>query len=340
MHGGGRYIGVGVDAHHGFDGVDGGQAVRASAPGGFRGRAHPVHVGGQLGQHGDGAAALGGGGEPLHQLRHLADVRAQAALGHVGAGEIELHRVRPGLLAHAGQLRPFFLVLAHDGGQDELMGIVGLELAEDGHVFGRGVVGQLLDVLKPGDAAVVPQDGGKTGRSLVNVHVADGLEARAGPPGLKGPGAHVVGAGHHGGGQQEGVFQRDAAQVAGQAVFVLGHRGLALRQHLVVQTVHHIPDGDLARPHAGPLAGGAAGQAGVFLGQALGGGLFGAEPKAAQQAGGIQLRARAVTGGVGAKSAADHIRPADSWFKRYHPVVLPFHLVCFFIISVDQWDGK
>ena len=83
------------------------------------------------------------------------------------------------------------------------------------------MVGELFDILKADDAAVVPRDGGKAGRGLVNIKRADCLEADARPAGLECPGTHVVGAGYHGGRQQKGVLQRNAAQLRLKATLVL-----------------------------------------------------------------------------------------------------------------------
>ena len=214
VHGRRRDEGVQVDAGDRFDGVNGGNAVRAAAFCRLGGGTHAGNVWRQLRQHRNMAGPFGCRGEFLHQLRHLADIRPQAALGHVRAGKVQLHRVRAVFLAQVRQFAPFRLVLAHDGGENELARILCLQAAEYLHVLGHAVVGKLLDILKAHDASAIAGDGGKTGRCLVDVHGTDGLEADPRPARLEGALAHIVGAGDHRGGEQKRVFKRNTAQLA------------------------------------------------------------------------------------------------------------------------------
>ena len=154
----------------------------------------------------------------------------------------------------------------------------------------------------------------------MDIQGADGFEAHAAPPGVKGAGAHVICAGHHGGGQQERVFQRNAAQVGLQPLLVLRRGRFRLRLHLVIQHVHQVPHGHLSRAHAFALARGRAGQAGIVFGQGKGSALFILEPDAAQQPGRLQGRAGFVAGRVVAERALDHIGTSDPGIGFKHGI--------------------
>ena len=117
----------------------------------------------------------------------------------------------------------------------------------------------------------------------MDIQCANCLEARASPSCLKSPGAHVVGAGHHGRRKQERILQRNPAQVALQPFLILRQRCFAFRQHLVIQTVHHFPNRYLSGANAGPFTGGGTAKAGILLRQFLSGCLLIPEPDAPKQ---------------------------------------------------------
>ena len=181
------------------------------------------------------------------------------------------------------------------------------------------MVGELLDILEADDAAVRACDGGVAGRGLMNLKGADRLEGDARPAGLKGAGAHVVGAAHDGGGEQERILQRHAAELCAQA-FVAGRRGeLQGRLDLVVQTDHQRADRNLARAHAGRLAG--SGTAGTGIGFRKAGGccFFIVKPDAAQMRSNVEFTAGSRTGCVLAQRTADHVRAEQDSFKHDIP---------------------
>ena len=157
-----------------------------------------VHVGSEFRQDRNPGAPSCGSRKPLHKLRHLSDIRTEPALSHIGAGKVQFDRVGAVLLAQARQSLPVLIILPHDGGQYEFAGIILLEPAEDLHVLLYTVVGELLDILKSDDTAVITGDCGKAGRCLVDLHGADRLKCSACPSRFKGPGAHIIGAGHYG----------------------------------------------------------------------------------------------------------------------------------------------
>ena len=318
-----------VHANDGFDRIDGGNAVRASALCRFRRRVHGRHVRRQFRQHGNGARALRGAGKTFHQFRHLADIAAQAALRHVGAGEIQFHRIRAVLFAQPGKLAPFRFIFSHNGCQDELGGILRLQPAEYLHVFRHAVVRKLLDIFETDNASVIPCDCGKPRGRLMDIQGADRLEADSGPSCLKCPGTHVVCAGHHGGRQQERILQRNPAQVTLQPALVFRKRRLTFRLHLIMQPVHQIPDRHLSRPHARLLTGSFAGQARVFFRQMLRRGLFISEPDIPQQFRRFQFSACVIAGRVFTQYASDHIRPGNTGSRPDHSVFPP-------LVSVPQ----
>ena len=198
-YGGRRNIGVRIDPDNAFNRIDGRYAVCAPAQGCLRRGTHAVHIGGQFREDRYFRAAPCRRRKPLHQLRHLADIRSQTAFRHIGTGEIQFNGVSAVLLAQARQPFPVFVILSHDGRQNELGGIFRLEPAENIHIFFYAVVGQLLNILEADDTSVITRDCRETGRSLVDIHGADGLERDAGPACFKGSGAHFISTAHNGG---------------------------------------------------------------------------------------------------------------------------------------------
>ena len=151
-------ISVLVDADDALDRIDRGDPVRSPAHCRFRCGAHSGYVGSELGEDRYAGAASGRRREPLHELRHLADVGSKASLRHIGAGEIQFDRVRAVAFTQAGQMLPVLLILSHDGSQNKFLRIFFFEAAEDLHVLLDAVVRELLYILKSDDAPVVACD--------------------------------------------------------------------------------------------------------------------------------------------------------------------------------------
>ena len=291
MYGRGRDVSLRIDADNALDRVDGRNAVCAAAFGGFRCGAHLRHIRRELSQDRKLRAAPCRCGKALDQLRHLPDIRSETAVRHVGTGKVQFDRIRAVFFAQARKLRPFLIILTHDGCQDEFVRIVLLQPAEDLHILRHAVVGELFDILKPDDASVVPRDSRKPGRSLVDREGADRLERSASPARFKGSGAHVICAGYHRGRQQEGILQREPEQIGPQTVFVFRQGDRKLRLHLIVDPRQQAADRYLMRPDAGVLAGSRAGRTGIDRRKACCCRFFGIKPQAAQDAGRVKLAA-------------------------------------------------
>ena len=116
---------------------------------------------------------------------------------------------------------PLLLGAAHDGGDENFLGEIGFQPAEDVQILLEGAAGELLDVLKAVKGAI-PLQRAVTGRGLSGDEVADGLEARPRPAQPESPGDFFIGAGHHRGRQQEGIFQLHPAEGAGQVHLAWG----------------------------------------------------------------------------------------------------------------------
>ena len=129
--------------------------------------------------------------------------------GHLGAGEVHLDHVGAGLGHEAGQLFPVFLGGAHDGGDEDLVGIVFLQLAEVSQVLLQGMLGDLLHVLEADEGGALLGQGVETGRDLVDEEAGgtNGLEDDAGPAFVIGLGAHLVAVAYRRGGEAERVFK-------------------------------------------------------------------------------------------------------------------------------------
>ena len=144
---------------------------------------------------------------------------------------------------------------------------------------------------------------------------ADRLEGGACPASFKGSGAHIIGTGNHGGGQQERVLQRNTADIRAQPVRIRRQRLLQIRLHVLVQGRHQVPDGDLTRTNAGALTGGIALDAGILVGQLAGSDLFVLKPCAAQHGSRIQMRTDLRAGRIVAQHAFEHIGTGDLLMK-------------------------
>ena len=158
----------------------------------------------------------------------------------------------------------------------------------------------------------------------MDIQRADCLEAYAGPARFKSPRAHIICTCHHRGRQQERVFQRNTAQVASQSFFISRNRRLTLRLHLIIQTVDQIPDRHFSRPDAAMLARRGAGQAGIFIRQALCRGLLIPEPDTSQQRRRFYFFTGFIARCLGAQHASDHITPVNGRFHLDHSFSLLF----------------
>ena len=184
-----------------------------------------------------------------------------------------------------------------------------LQAPENRKILRCTVVGELLDVLKADDASVVPGNGGETRRRLMDS--GDRLERRARPAGLESSGAHIIGTGHHRGGQKERAFQRDAAQLRPKAAFILRQGDLQMRLDFAVQPSHQGTDQDLAGTDAGFLARRGTVRAGIFLREERRRSFLVIKPETAEQAGGIELSAALGAGCVQTQGAPEHVGARD-----------------------------
>ena len=153
--------------------------------------------------------------------------------------------------------------------------------------------------------------------------VADGLEAGPRPAHVKGPGDLLIAAGHHRGGQQEGIFQLHPAEGAGQV-----HRGLPQLLHaglFPMESRAHPADGDgLVPAQAGGLAGGVTPGAQILPGQPPGGAGLIFKAEAAQEPRRVQpVGAGRRTGRLVAQQAAAHVLLRQR-HSPDHGVTLPF----------------
>ena len=129
--------------------------------------------------------------------------------GHLGAGEVHLDHVGAGLGDQAGKLLPVLLGGAHNGGDKDLVGIGGLQLAEILQVLLQGMLSDLLHILEADKGGALLGQGVEPGRDLVDEEVAraNGLEDDAGPALVIGLGAHLVAIAYRRGGEAERVFK-------------------------------------------------------------------------------------------------------------------------------------
>ena len=166
-----------------------------------------------LGDDGNVDGPLDIGGVEGDEFGVLAHVAAHAGKAHLRAGKVQFHGIDPGLLGHLRQLDPLLLRLSHDGGDDDLGGIVLLEPLEDVEVHLHRILRQLLHVAEAGKAAVGPFHGVEAGRNLLDVLQADGLVEHARPARFQGRGHHLVVRADGGRSQEEGILAVQAAEV-------------------------------------------------------------------------------------------------------------------------------
>ena len=125
----GRMV-VRIDACYAFDGIDGGQRVSAVDNGRHTRQFHVARIGRHLGDDGQAAPPAGSLRVERDQFGILTDVASQPLFRHLGAGKIALDHIRSRLFGHACQLRPLLLILSHDGGDDDLFRMTGLQSPE------------------------------------------------------------------------------------------------------------------------------------------------------------------------------------------------------------------
>ena len=147
-----------------------------------------------LGDDGDRDAALYVCSEECDQLRVLTYVTSHTSLTHLRAGEIELYCITAGIFRHFCKLYPLLFLLSHDGGNDNLIGVILLEAPEDIKIHIHGVLTELLHVSESVEVSLLSAlvHGVKTGRYLLYFLHADGLVENAAPSLFKGPGHHLI----------------------------------------------------------------------------------------------------------------------------------------------------
>ena len=204
---------VDIAAHrHRFNGVDGGYAVGPCEMRSQRNLCHGADIGCHLGDDGDVDGPLDEGGVVSDKFRILAHVAAHAGIAHLRAREIQFHRIESGRLGHLRQFDPLFLVLPHDGGDDDLLREILLKARENVEILLDGILRQLLHVAEAGETAVGPFYGVKARRDLVDVLQADGLVIDARPTGPQGRRHHLVVGADGGGSQEERILAAQPAE--------------------------------------------------------------------------------------------------------------------------------
>ena len=197
---------------HALDGVDGRDGVGTGKEGSHGGLVDLRDVGRHLRYDGNLHRPLHVGRVEGHELGVLPHVATHAGQSHLRAREVQLHSVASRILSHLCQLNPLFLVLAHDAGHHNLRGVVLLQAAQDVEVHLIGILRQLLHVAEAGERRAL-SDSVETGRHLVDVLLADGLEEDATPPCLERPRHHLVVGADGRRSQEERVLAADAAEV-------------------------------------------------------------------------------------------------------------------------------
>ena len=158
--------------------------------------------------------------------------------------------------------------------------------------------------------------GGIPGRGLPGDEIANRLQAGPRPAHVEGPGDLLVTAGHHRGGQHEGIFQPDAAKIAGQVHGPLLHPLQAGPGRLKRLEYPANLNGPL-RAQAGALAGRAAAGAGVLLGKGQRRPRQVVKVQAAHSPGRVYpLRARPGTGRLRAQHTPARLRHRDIGFPK------------------------
>ena len=209
---------VGVHGLQALDGVDGRHAVgapRLRRPGDG---ADVRDVGRQLREERDLDGRAHPPADVAHEALDGAARQPHAPLAHaVGAAQVQLQRVGPRGLGPLRQLRPVRLVQgAHDGRDDDVVGVVRDELPHDPAPVVRALVGDELDVGERGLAGAVdvaaggpPDDPRRHVGDQVLVQ-AEGLRDAEGPAGLEPAADHLPRRGGRRGRQAERVLELQA----------------------------------------------------------------------------------------------------------------------------------
>ena len=137
---------------------------------------------------------------------------------HLRAREVELEHVGAGFFGEAGEFFPGGLVVAHDGGDEDLVGVLGLEAPDVGEVLLERVLGDLLHVLEADEGGAFLVELVEAGGDLVDevAFGADGLEDHAAEAGVVGLLAHLVAVADRRGRQAEGVLEMHPQELDGQ----------------------------------------------------------------------------------------------------------------------------
>ncbi len=208
---------VQVHPHDGVDGVDQRHRIGPARPGRARRQAHVGDVGRELDDDGQAAVVLAPGRDHLDVLGHLAHGGAHAALAHaVGAAEVELDAVGPGVLHQGQDILPALLLAGHHERDDHgAVGPVALDALDLFEVGVQGPVGDELDVVQPDHMPVLRHQRG-IARAVDVDHrgvFAQGLPDHAAPAGLEGAVDVDLLVGGRRRGQPEGIGAADAQEI-------------------------------------------------------------------------------------------------------------------------------
>ena len=208
--------GLFVNAGNAFDGIDRRQTVCACPHSGDCRNGHIGDIGSHLCQHRQRCAALDRRCICLHQLYICPHITAHALYGHLRTGEIAFDDIASGICHQPSQLRPLVLRFAHDGRNDDTIGIVLFQPPQKVQVFLQRMVGNLFQIPKSQKRISLPAHGVESGRDLFWSIKADGLEHDTAPALLQRPGTHFIIACHNGGGKEKGIDTRHAAERNGK----------------------------------------------------------------------------------------------------------------------------
>ena len=198
-----------------LDGVDGRDGIGIGKVG-CHGRIVDMgDVGRHLRNDGNADMALHVGSIEQHQLRVLPHVAAHARQSHLRTGEVQLDGIDTRILGHLRQFYPLLLGLSHDGGNDNLRGVVLLQSAEDVKVHLHGVLAQLLHIAEAIEVAVdaIAVDGIETWRHFLDFLKTNGLVIHTGPSCLESTRHHLVVRTDGRGGQEERILTMQTTEV-------------------------------------------------------------------------------------------------------------------------------
>ena len=153
-----------------------------------------------------------------NQLRILPHIGAKPVAAHLGTGKVAFDDIRPRLLRAPCKLRPFRLVPAHNGGNDDLFRECLLQSPQGLEVFFRIMIRNLLQVPESHKGSILLADGIEPRRNLLGDEQTDGFEHHPCPAHGQRPCAHVIAACHHRGGQEKWIFTGNAKKICRQPV--------------------------------------------------------------------------------------------------------------------------